>query len=74
MELSEVKKLITLAKRYGVKQISVGETCIMFWDKPEMLQKPLSGSEDESLPVQLKTPTLAQINEYIYGVSQAEQD
>ena len=71
MELKDAKKLISYARKQGIKVIKCGDLEIMFSDQPAPIRgrKPrlVGASEEKSIPAPDPLPTIDQINEYIYG-------
>lgn len=75
MELKEIKKLISYAKRNGLKSIKIGEFEATFHEavifpsrqKKAATHSPLPEQKSKDIPAPAPLPTLDEINEYIYG-------
>jgi hypothetical protein len=73
MDLKEIKRIASFAKRNGIKRISVNGLDLEFNELvvfPKRARQNISAvpnERDPNRPAPLPEPTLEEINQYIYG-------
>lgn len=55
-DLAELKRLLALCRKQGVKEIKFGETSIVFGDAPTRKQGEVADDEGEEIPSDEPTP------------------
>lgn len=73
MDLKEIKRLVSYAKRNGLKRLKIDgleielQDAIVFPTRKRGKLSAVPGGKEESIPAPPPEPTLDQVNEYIYG-------
>lgn len=71
MDFKEAKKIIAYARKNGIRSLKIGDFSVELESEPVAFERaapaPAGAQDPNTRPAPPAEPTLAEINEYIYG-------